>query len=118
MKTRPSHDNVPPLPEHWVNVQSLQWLHRSLEAYESMADHITTAVYTGELHKTRVDDHALVCAIPAMTLNDCVILLTLNFKSANQGGWNLASVTVDDGKGLILNAIPGLENVTQSESPG
>ena len=107
MKISDSNDDTPQLPEHWVNAQSLQWLHQDLKTYEAMADHISIAVYTGQLHKIRVDTEALICAVPAMMINGSAILLQLNFQPASQGGWDLASITLDDGENLTLLAAPG-----------
>jgi len=96
------------LPEHWVNVKSLKWLMKSLAAYETMAGHIATAVYTGDLHKMRVDDDVLICAIPAMPFNGGMVLLTLGFNSGPQGSWDLTSVIVDDDNGSIRKITPEL----------
>ncbi|RMQ38007.1 hypothetical protein ALQ07_03323, partial [Pseudomonas syringae pv. actinidiae] len=67
---------------------------------------ISMAVYTGQLHKIRVDTDALICAIPGMVISECPILLQLNFQPVSQGGWDLASITLDDGQNLTLLAAP------------
>lgn len=99
-------DNVmPPLPEHWVNVQSLQWIHQ-LESYTELGDHIYSAVYRGQLHKIEVGAKILICAIPAMIINGFVVLLQLSFHRGSEGGWDLTSVTLDDGKGSTILSCP------------
>lgn len=116
MNISASDNAIPPLPEHWVNVQSLRWTHLSPESYLGLGDHISSAVYRGQLHKIEVDTKALICAIPAMVINGLVVLLQLNFHQGSEGGWDLASITLDDNKGSTTLTAPSLTTPNQTFS--
>jgi hypothetical protein len=94
------------MPEQWINAQSLNWLQQSLESYITMAEHISTAVYTGQLRKIRVDTDAMVCSLPDIIINDSNMSLRLNFETDRKGGWNLTGVTLNDEKALTILAAP------------
>jgi hypothetical protein len=51
-------------------IVGLVWLQQSLESYITMAKHISTAIYMGQLRKIRGDNEAMICTLPDIIFND------------------------------------------------